>query len=95
MRALWNGQVLADSRQTIEVDGYVYFPRASVRMNLLKRAPKTASDDECPHGVQFYDVTDGKQTGVRNAWSYEKPGAPMKKVDHWLGFWDQVEVVAD
>lgn len=95
MRALWNGQVLADSKQTIEVDGYVYFPRAAVRMSLLKAAPKTASDLECPHGVQFYDVTDGKQTGARNAWSYEEPGAARKKIDHWLGFWDEVEIVAE
>ena len=28
-------------------------------MDLLKIAPKTASDLECPHGVQFYDVVEG------------------------------------
>lgn len=95
MRAVFHGQVIADSKQTIEVDGYVYFPRAAVKMNLLQQAPKTASDQECPHGVQFYDVSDGKQTGARNAWSYEKPASAMKKVDHWIGFWDEVEVVAD
>jgi hypothetical protein len=27
-----------------------------VRLELLEKAPKTASDLECPHGVQFYDV---------------------------------------
>jgi uncharacterized protein (DUF427 family) len=94
MRALWNGQVLADSQQTIEVDGYVYFPRASVRMDLLKVAVKTASDKQCPHGVQFYDVVAGAKRSERNAWSYEKPGARMQPIDHWLGFWDEVEVVA-
>ena len=26
--------------------------------------------------------------------SYEKPGASMQKVDRWIGFWDEVEVVA-
>jgi uncharacterized protein (DUF427 family) len=94
MRAMWHGQVLADSKQTLEVDGYVYFPRAAVRMDLLKKAAKTPSDLQCPHGVQFYDVTDGKMASERNAWSYEKPGKAMQKVDQWLGFWDEVEVVA-
>ena len=94
MRALWNGHVLADSMQTLEVDGYHYFPRAAVRMDLLKQAPKSDGDKRCPHGVQFFDVTDGKKSGARNAWSYEKPGAAMQKVDHWIGFWDQVEVQA-
>jgi uncharacterized protein (DUF427 family) len=94
MRAIWHGQVLADSKTTIEVDGYHYFPRTAVRMDLLKPAPKTAADRQCPHGVQFFDVADGKQRSERNAWSYEEPGATMKKVDRWIGFWDEVEVVA-
>jgi uncharacterized protein (DUF427 family) len=95
MRAIFHGQVLAESKETVDVDGYVYFPRAAVKMNLLKAAPKTARDLECPHGVQFYDVSDGKRTGARNAWSYEAPGPAMKKVAQWIGFWDEVEVVGD
>ena len=41
MKALWQGQVIADSDQTIEVGGYHYFPRDSVRMELLRQAEKT------------------------------------------------------
>ena len=63
-------------------------------MDLLETAAKTASDLECPHGVQFYDVGEGKQRSARAAWSYEAPRASMKQVDHWIGFWDEVEVVA-
>lgn len=92
MRAIWNGQVVAESADTLDVDGYVYFPRSAVRMDLLQLAAKTASDRECPHGVQFYDIADGKKKSERCAWSYEAPGARMKKVDHWIGFWDAVEV---
>lgn len=95
MRALWHGVVLADSPETLEVDGYHYFPRRAVRMNLLKASPKTARDLQCPHGVQFYDVTDGAWTSSRNAWSYEAPAASMRSVDHWIGFWDEVEVQQD
>lgn len=93
MRALWSGTVIADSERTLEVDGYVYFPRAAVRMELLRLAPKTDGDRACPHGVQFYDVVQGKASAERNAWSYEKPGARMQSVDHWLAFWDEVEVI--
>jgi uncharacterized protein (DUF427 family) len=42
--------------------------------------------------VQFYDVGDGKARSERAAWSYEKPKPAMQKVDHWVGFWDEVEV---
>lgn len=92
MRATWHGLTIAESKQTLEVDGYVYFPRAAVRMDLLQKAAKTAGDEQCPHGVQFYDVTDGTARSSRNAWSYERPRASMQKVDHWVGFWDEVEV---
>ena len=41
MKAIWHGQVIAESDRTLEVDGYRYFPRESVRMDLLHVAPKT------------------------------------------------------
>lgn len=93
MKAIWNGQVIAESDRTLEVDGYPYFPRETVRMDLLRPVPKSSSDRQCPHGVQFYDVGEGDGRSERAAWSYEAPGAALRKVDHWIGFWEDVEVV--
>ena len=93
MKAKWRGQVIAESARTLEVGGYHYFPRSEVRMELLSLAPKNDSDRACPHGVQFYDVADAGGRSDRAAWSYEKPQASMKQVDHWMGFWGDVEVV--
>jgi uncharacterized protein (DUF427 family) len=56
MKATVKDRVLADSDDIIECDGYQYFPRSAVRMEWLKKTPRTADDLECPHGVQFYDV---------------------------------------
>jgi uncharacterized protein (DUF427 family) len=92
MRASWNGKIVAESDETIEVGGYRYFPRAAVRMEMLCRASKTARDLECPHGVQFFDLVDGGEQGDRLAWSYEAPRANMMRVDHWIGFWREVVV---
>lgn len=36
MKATWHGHVIAESDQTIELDGYQYFPPASVRMEFLQ-----------------------------------------------------------
>lgn len=91
-KATWNRTVIADSDRTKEVDGYVYFPRDAVRMDLLQPTQKTPDDLECPHGVQFYDVVDGKRRSERAAWSYEAPRDSMKAVDHWIGFWEDVVV---
>jgi uncharacterized protein (DUF427 family) len=97
MKARWQDRIIADSDRTIEVGGYHYFPRESVRMELLHAAPKNTSDLACPHGVQFYDLS-GEAEGARSeraAWSYEAPNASMKQVDHWIGFWgDDVQLVS-
>ena len=92
MKATWRGRVLADSDRTVEVGGYRYFPRESVRMELLAAAPKNESDLRCPHGVRFYDVVDGAARSARAAWSYEAPQAKMKPVERWIGFWEDVEI---
>lgn len=90
MKAVWRGQVIAESDSTREVGGYTYFPRPAVRMDLLHATPKTESDLACPHGVQFYDVGSQAQRSPRAAWSYEAPRASMQQVDHWIGFWRDV-----
>ncbi|HET6201662.1 MAG TPA: DUF427 domain-containing protein [Planctomycetota bacterium] len=92
MKAIWRGRVIAESDRTLEVDGYRYFPRESVRMDLLRPAPKTPSDLECPHGVQFYDVADDAGRSERAAWSYEAPRGSMTQVDRWIGFWEDVAI---
>jgi uncharacterized protein (DUF427 family) len=92
MKATVDGQVVAQSGDVIECKGYQYFPRAAVRMDWLEKTAKTASDLECPHGVQFYDVVIGGTRHARAAWSYEAPRPEMKQVADRFGFWEDVEV---
>lgn len=92
MKAIWRGQVIAESDRTLAVGGYHYFPREAVRVDLLRLTPRTDDDLACPHGVQFYDVVADAACSERAAWSYEAPREPMKQVDHWIGFWEDVEI---
>jgi uncharacterized protein (DUF427 family) len=94
VKAEWNGVVVADSDRTIELRGYHYFPRDAVRMDLLRPAPRSERDLECPHGVRFFDVVDGEKEAVRAAWTYEAPQPSHQQIDHWVGFWKDVELVA-
>jgi uncharacterized protein (DUF427 family) len=92
MKATLDGHVIAESDDIVENGGYQYFPRSAVRMEWLKKTPKTESDLACPHGVQFYDVVIDGTRHSRAAWSYEAPRPAMKQVDHRLGFWEDVKV---
>jgi len=92
MKAVLKGCVIAESDDIVEQGGYHYFPNAHVRVDLLEKAEKTASDRACPHGVQFYDVViDGKRH-ARAAWRYEAPRPSMNHVADRFGFWEDVEL---
>jgi uncharacterized protein (DUF427 family) len=92
MKAMLERHVIAESDDIVENGGYHYFPSASVHMEWLEKASKTASDRACPHGVQFYDVVIGGSRHERAAWSYEAPLAAMKAVAQRFGFWKDVKV---
>jgi uncharacterized protein (DUF427 family) len=92
MQARVGDALIARSDDTIECDGYAYFPRSAVRMEWLEKSPKTADDLRCPHGVQFYDVVVGGARHARAAWSYESPRPSMAHVAQRIGFWEDVDV---
>jgi uncharacterized protein (DUF427 family) len=92
MKAVLKGQVIAESDDIVACAGYRYFPVEAVRMEWLEKAEKTASDLECPHGVQFYDVVIDGARHERAAWSYEAPRPAMQQAAGRFGFWEEVEV---
>lgn len=92
MQAIVDGQIVAQSNDIIECQGYQYFPRTAVRMEWLEKADKTANDRACPHGVQFYDVVVAGKRHPRAAWCYEAPQPKMRQIAGRFGFWQDVEI---
>ena len=92
MKAILEGRVIAESDDIVECKGYQYFPVSAVKTQWLEKAPKTASDHECPHGVQFYDVVIDGARHDRAAWCYEAPRPEMSQVAWRFGFWQDVKV---
>jgi len=92
MKATLKGLVIAESDDVVENSGYIYFPHAAVRIELLRKTEKTASDLRCPHTVQFYDVLIDGVSHERAAWAYEVPLASKKETADRFGFWKDVKV---
>ncbi len=92
MKAIWNGKVIAQSNDTVQVEGNQYFPAASVKDDYLK---ESSTHTTCPwKGVASYytlDV-DGKQNEDA-AWYYPEPKDEAKMVTGRVAFWRGVEVV--
>jgi uncharacterized protein (DUF427 family) len=92
MKATVDGHVVAESDDIVENSGYQYFPPSAVRTQWLEKTPRTASDLECPHSVQFYDVVVEGVRHERAAWVYEAPLASKTQIAWRYGFWKDVEV---
>ena len=90
-RAIWNGNVIAESDDTVVVEGNHYFPRDAVR-----GAELVDSDTHsvCPwKGTASYVsvVVDGR-TNTDAAWYYPEPKDAAKEIAGQLAFWKGVEV---
>ncbi len=90
-KALWNGVVLAESGQTVEVDGYTYFPPVSVRKEFLK---PSASTSTCPWkgSARYFSIAIDGNENPDAAWTYESPKPAASKIKGFIGFWRGVEI---
>lgn len=91
MRASWNGLVLAESDQTVVVEGNHYFPPDSLRREHL--AP-SGTHSLCPWKgrASYYDVTAAGAVNPAAAWYYPKPWPLARKIRDHVAFWNGVTV---
>ena len=91
MRASWNNVVLAESDDTVVVEGNHYFPADS-----LKREYFRASDHHsvCPwKGTASYmDVVVGDEVNTNAAWYYPNPSEKAAQIKDRFAFWHGVDV---
>jgi uncharacterized protein (DUF427 family) len=90
-KAIWNDTVVAQSDRTVEVEGYPYFPRASVRLELLR---PTGTTSTCPwkgSAKYFSIVIDGKENSDA-AWTDENPKPVAEQIKGYIGFWRGVQI---
>lgn len=92
-RAEWNGQVIADTPDTVVVEGNHYFPADAVDPALL-RPSSTTSVCGWKGTAQYYSlVVDGAEN--RDAvWYYADPKPAAANIRGRLAFWKGVKVTA-
>jgi uncharacterized protein (DUF427 family) len=91
VKAVWNGVMIAQSDDTIVVEGNHYFPAAAVTPAYLKPSPTTTI---CGwKGTANYHslVVDGKENADA-AWFYATPKEAAKQIAGRIAFWKGVKV---
>lgn len=91
MKAVWNGVMLAESDETIVVEGNHYFPPESVDFTHLK--PSWMRSLCFWKGLaSYYTVEAGGERHRDAAWTYRHPLPWIRKIRDHVAFWDGVEV---
>lgn len=91
VRATWNGVVLAESDDTVVVEGNHYFPPESLNEEYFSASPKTTV---CgwKGTASYYDVDVDGETNPAAAWYYPTPKEAAKKIEGRVAFWGGVVV---
>lgn len=92
-KAMWNGKVIAESNDTVEVEGNQYFPLDSVAPGVLTNSDRT-SVCHWKGTANYYDVNVDGKVNSDAAWTYRNPSEAAKEIRDHVAFWHGVEVVA-
>lgn len=91
MKATWNGAVLAESRETIVVEGNHYFPPAALNRQHFEDSAHTTVCGWKGTASYFHVVVAG-QRNDNAAWYYPTPKDAAKHIAGHVAFWKGVKV---
>ena len=91
MKAVWNNATVAESDQTVVVEGNHYFPPQSVNRQYLQESSKHST---CPWKgeASYYDVVVDGQVNKEAAWYYPQPKPAAAEIKDHVAFWRGIEV---
>ena len=92
MKAIWKDTVVAESDETVIIEGNHYFPPDSVKNEFFK--------DSDQHSVCFwkgtasyYDIVVNGDVNKGGAWFYPSPSDRAKRIEGYVAFWRGVRVI--
>jgi uncharacterized protein (DUF427 family) len=91
MRAIWQNTVLAESDDTVVVEGNHYFPADAIHQAYFR---SSTTHTTCPwKGVaSYYDVVVDGAVNKDAAWYYPEPKEAAKEIKGRIAFWKGVRV---
>jgi uncharacterized protein (DUF427 family) len=91
MKATWNEAVLAESDDTVVVEGNHYFPPDSIRREHFR---ESETHTVCPWKgtASYYDVVVGGEVNRDAAWYYPQPKDAARQIKDHVAFWRGVRV---
>lgn len=91
MKAIWNGKVIAESDDTVVVEGNHYFPREALADGVFEDSTKHTVCSWKGTASYLDVVVDGKRNHDA-AWYYPDPKSAAKQITGRVAFWRGVKV---
>lgn len=91
MKAIWNNQVIAESDDTVVIEGNHYFPRESLHEEFLVESSHTSVCGWKGTANYFSLSVDG-QTNENAVWYYATPKDAAQEIAGRVAFWNGVQV---
>lgn len=90
-QAEWNGVVLAESNDVVEVEGNAYFPADSLNKQYFKPS-QTETVCHWKGTANYYDLQVGEKTNPSAAWFYKDPLPAAEQIKDRVSFWKGVTI---
>ncbi len=91
MKAIWNKEVIAESNDTVVIEGNHYFPATSIKKEYFKESD---TQSICPWKgtASYYSLEVNGEQNPDAAWYYPETKEGAKKIEGMVAFWKGVEV---
>jgi len=91
MKAIWNGEVIAESNDTVVVEGNHYFPHDTIKKEYYQ-ASSTKSNCPWKGMASYYTVTVNGSKNPDAAWYYPETSELAKGIKNYVAFWKGVKI---
>ena len=91
MKALWNNEIIAESNETIIIEGNHYFPPETVKYNFFNSSSRQTS---CHWKglASYYNIEVNGNLNRDAAWYYPEVSELAQGIKGYVAFWNGVEV---
>jgi uncharacterized protein (DUF427 family) len=93
MKAVWNGAVIAESDDTVVLEGNHYFPASALNRDYVSFSNHKTS---CPWKGQasYYSLLVNGEMNTDAAWYYADPKPQAEEIKGRVAFWKGVAITA-
>lgn len=91
MKAIWNDEIVAESNDTIVIEGNHYFPPQSIKKDFFKTSE---TQTKCPWKgmASYYSLQVNGELNIDAAWYYPEVSDRAQEIKGYVAFWNGVKV---